>query len=127
MGHGALPLPYDAHPLVMFARWLQLGRGGAGANGARYFDDEFGAGAFLGFDADASAVRLEDLIHDGQAEAGAAGESGLKGFEDARGLGRVNADAGIANPDARPIFIRVNADGEHAAREHRAAGAVAEK
>jgi hypothetical protein len=118
MGHGALPLPYDAHPLVMFARWLQLGRGGAGANGARYFDDEFGAGAFLGFDADASAVRLEDLIHDGQAEAGAAGESGLKGFEDARGLGRVNADAGIANPDARPIFIRVNADGEHAAGGH---------
>ena len=65
----------------MFAGRLQFGRGGAGAYNARYFDDEFRTGAFLSFDADASAMRLQDLIHDGQAEAGAAGEVGLKGFE----------------------------------------------
>src|SRR5580692_8178404 len=126
MGHGALTLPYDAQALVMFAGWLQFGRGGAGANGPRYFDDKFGARSFLGFDADTSAVRLEDLIHDGQAQAGAAGEAGLKGFEDARGLGRVNADSGVANLDARPMFIRVNADREHAARGHGAQSVVAE-
>ncbi len=73
----------------MFADWLQFGRGGSGAYGARYFDDEFGTGAFLGFDANASTMRLQDLIHDGQAQAGATGESGLEGFEDARGLRRI--------------------------------------
>ncbi len=72
----------------MFADWLQFGRGGAGAYGTWYFDDEFRTRAFLRFDAYASAVGLQDLIHDGQTQARAAGESGLKGFENARGLRR---------------------------------------
>ena len=58
--------------------------------------------------------------------AGASGKSGLKGLEDARGLRRVNADAGIANLDARPVFVGVNADGKHPAGGHGAQGVVAE-
>ncbi len=105
VGHGALPLPYYAQVLVTFAGLLQFGRSGAGAHGARNFDDEIRASALLGFDANASAMRLQNLIHDGQAQSRAAGKSGLKRLEDARGLRGVKADAGVANLDLRPVFV----------------------
>jgi hypothetical protein len=126
VSHGALPLPYYAKVLVMFATFLQFGRGGARArDGTRNFDDEIGAGSLLAFDANASAVRLQNLIDDGEAEAGAPGESGLEGFEDPRRLRRVNADAGVANLNAHPIIVCRGANGEHAARGHGAKGVVA--
>ena len=101
----------------MLARILEFGCGGAGsAGGARNFDDEFGATSLLGFDANARAMRLQYLIDDGEAEAGATDKSGLEGLEDARGLGRVNADTGVANLNAHPIIVCGDADGEHAAR-----------
>src|SRR5271155_2049108 len=100
MSHGALPLPYYAKVLVMFARILQFGRGGARAcGGTRNLGYEIGASSLLAFDANASAVRLQNLIDDGQAEPSAAGESGLEGFKDACGLRRVNADASVGNLD----------------------------
>src|ERR1700678_1224066 len=99
--------------------------GARARDGTRNFDDEVGAGPLLTFDANASAVRLQNLIHDGQAEACAPGESGLEGFEDARGLRRVNADAGVAYLNAHPVIVCRDADGKHAAGGHGAQRVVA--
>src|SRR5271156_1227444 len=126
MGHGALPLLYYAQVLVMFARVLQFGRGGARArSGTGNFDDEVRASSLLTFDANASAMRLQNLIDDGQTEAGAAGESGLEGLEDACGLRLVNADASVANLNAHPAVVCRDADGEHTAGRHGAQSVVA--
>ena len=69
----------------------QLRSGAAAAPGCardraarRKFDDEFGAVPLLGLDANLAAVRLQNLIDDGQTQPGAALKSGLKRLENSR-------------------------------------------
>src|SRR6202790_3943353 len=69
---------------------------------ARKIDGKFRAAIFFRNYADSSAVRLNNLIHNSQAETCSTHKSRLQRLEDLRTLLRVKSDARIAKPDAYP-------------------------
>ena len=68
-------------------------------------EGKFGAVAYLAFDPESAAVGFDDVLGDGEAEAGAAGFAGAGGvhaieaFEDAFLIRQRNADAGVGDGD----------------------------
>src|SRR6266849_5409492 len=84
---------------------------------------ELGAAADFAFDPDAAAVHFDDVLGDGEAEAGAAEFAGARGvdaveaLEDARLVGGGDADAGIGDGEDDFGVAGFGADGDFAARE----------
>src|SRR5882672_3118628 len=66
----------------------------------------------------AAALRLDDLIHDGKAQASSALEVRLERLKDLGTLLWVEADAGVAKCDVQPKRALFNSDGERPAFGH---------
>src|SRR3954466_9531709 len=71
-------------------------------------------------------MRLYDLVHDRQAEAGAAFEVALERLEDLLGLLRTDAEAGIGKADDPAVVEPVQADRQPATVRHRAERVLAQ-
>src|ERR1700693_3773366 len=76
-----LPLPCYVEQVRMGPKIRVLDRNGL--LGARQLDDKFGTSALLPIDTDPAAMRLQNLVYDGETESRAAGESRLKRLENA--------------------------------------------
>ena len=75
---------------------------------------------------DFALVTLHDLVDDGQSQAGAAIEPGLKGLEDFLGLLRAHAVSGVSKVDLPIVPDRFQRHGEGTAVLHRAYRVLAE-
>src|SRR2546425_11775489 len=84
----------------------------------RKFDDELGAVVFLGHHANASAVSLNNLIHDRKPKTGSAGKARLQRLKDFLALACVQADARVMESDPEPKGTRIKTDRQSSARRH---------
>src|SRR6266850_8346439 len=93
---------------------------------SRQFNDKLRAAVFFRNHADPATVGLHDLIDDGEPQARAAFKTRLKRLKNLGFLPGVEANAGVAERDAQPEWMRFELYSEGAAMRHRPQGVIAE-
>src|SRR6185369_14154788 len=105
---------WSSHTRILAMRYLRIDRRGLMLRlrrlGMQDFQNKFSSAAGARLDVNLGAMRLHDLIDNGQAQPGAALKMGLERFKDFFRQVRGNPGAGITNADAQEIALRTHRD-----------------